>query len=480
MMHMTLITPLVKLFILPSKCNDIANNSYLIAISSLGVCDMDKPVPVIGSGLVGCVQAIFLAKRGFKVELYESRQDIRKSSTGQGRSINLTLSYRGRAALSAIECEEELIPMCVPVYGRIIHSSNGTMTRHFYSIKRDAVALSIHRLKFNEYLLNKAEAHPNINVYFQHKFIHADLKEQILTFDYNGTEKKVDVAFTFGCDGAHSAVRRQLMQSGLFNYTQEYIDHGYKELTMPPTPEGDYPIPLNFFHVWPKHEFMLVALPNQDKSFTLTLFLPFKSFHSLKTEEDVLTFFKKHFPDPFNKIGADRLVKDFFTNPIASMISVKCSPHYLDSRTIILGDAAHAMVPFYGQGLNSALEDCLIFDELLEQVGGDLHKGAQAYSNLRWKNCHLIVDMSMSNYLVLRSHCTSRLYVLKKYIDDLLYLSFPYSFIPLYLMVVFSRMPYHKVIKKHQRQEAIIKCGIFIIAVVIISVIIYFILLFAY
>ena len=437
-----------------------------------------KPVAVIGGGLVGCVQAIFLAKRGFKVELYESREDIRKSSTGQGRSINLTIADRGKAALSAIGCEEEVVDMCVRVYGRMIHSLSGKMTSQLYSVKGDAI-LSIDRLKLNKYLLDKAEAHPNIKVYFQHKLIHANLKEQILTFDNDGTEKKVSVDFTFGCDGAHSAVRQQFMQSPHFNYNQEYIDHGYKELLMPATIENDYAMPHNYIHIWPKQEFMMIALPNQDKSFTVTLFMPKESFDKIKTEEDVLAFFNKHFPDSIDKIGADSLVDDFFKNPTGSLVSIKCSPHYLDSRAVILGDAAHAMVPFYGQGVNAGLEDCLFLNECLDKMGGDLHKGAQEYSKVHWKSCHAITELSMHNYLVLRSHCTSWHYRLKKNIDNLLYWFFPNSFVPIYSMVAFSRMPYDQVVKKDEQQKTMVNRGLATITVVVISVIIAIVLLFA-
>ena len=438
----------------------------------------EKPVAVIGGGLVGCVQAIFLAKRGFKVELYESRQDIRRSTGGQGRSINLTIADRGRAALSAIGCEEEVVAMCIPVYGRMIHSQNGKMTPQPYSIKGDAI-LSIHRLKLNKYLLDKAEAHPNVKVNFQHKLISANLKEQILIFDNDGTEKEVHVSFTFGCDGAHSAVRHEFMQSPRFNYNEECIDHGYKELSIPATIEDEYAMPHNSIHIWPKQEFLLLALPNQDKSFTVTLFMPKKKFDDIKTKENVLAFFNEHFPDSIDKIGADHLVNSFFNNPTGSLLSIKCSPYYLDSHTVILGDAAHAMVPFYGQGVNAGLEDCLIFDECLEKVNGDLHKAAQTYSDLRCKSCHAITDMSMHNYLVLRSDCTSRFYRLKKYIDNWLYWLFPNSFIPIYSMVAFSRKPYHEVIKKDERQKAIVNRGLATITIVVVSVIIAFILLFA-
>ena len=432
--------------------------------------NIEKPVAIIGGGLVGCMQAIFLANRGFKVELYESRPDIRKWNIGQGRSINFTLCHRGRAALSAIGCEEEIVPMCVPVYGRMIHSLNGTTSSQLYSTKGEAL-LSIDRQKLNRYLLDKAEAHQNIKVYFQHKLVRVNLKEQILTLNYNGIEKDVSVAFTFGCDGAYSTVRRQLMRHGRLNYTQEYIDHGYKELTMPPTIEGEYAMPPNYVHVWPKQDFLMLGLPNQDKSFTMTLFMPFEGLDSLKTENDVLTFFRTHFPDSVNKIGADRIVKDFFTNPIGSLVSIKCYPHYLDSYTIILGDAAHAVVPFYGQGLNAGLEDCLVFDKCLEQVGKDLHKASQAYTKLHWRNCHAIADLSMRHYMELRSHCTSRIYIFRKHLDNFLHFLFPHAFVPFYTLIAFSHMPYQQALERHRRQQTVVNCGLVLVVLGVISII---------
>ena len=429
----------------------------------------EKPVAVIGGGLVGSLQALFLANRGFHVELYESRQDIRKSNLGQGRSINLALSHRGREALKAVGCEKEVVDMSIPMYGRMIHSLNGEMSPQLYSTKGDAI-LSIDRQKLNEYILDKADAHPNIKVYFEHKLVRANLKDQILTLNYVGREKDISVSFTFGCDGAYSTVRRQLMRWERLNYSQEYIEHGYKELTMPPTEEGDYAMPANYLHIWPKQEFMMIALPNLDKSFTMTLFMPYKVFNSIETEEDVLTFFMKHFPDSIDKIGANRLVKDFFNNPTGSLVSIKCFPHYLDSHTVILGDAAHAVVPFYGQGMNAGMEDCLVFDECLEQVGGDLHKGAQTYSAAHWKDCHAIADLSMYNYLEMRSHVTSRLFLFRKVIDNFLHFLFPQMFIPLYPMVAFSRLPYHKVKEKQQQQQVIIRRGMFLVGLGVMGV----------
>ena len=384
-----------------------------------------------------------------------------------GRSINLALSHRGREALRAVGCEETVLSFAIPMKGRMIHSLSGDMTSQAYSTEGNAI-LSIDRHKLNNHLLQSAEAHPNITICFKHKLTRADLKGQTLTFQTPEGERDVHVDFTFGCDGAYSTVRRQLMRWEKLDYSQVYIEHGYKELSMPPTAEGEYAMPVNYLHIWPCHEFMMIALPNPDCSFTLTLFMPFKVFKTIETEEDLLAFFMKHFPDSIDKIGPEQLVKEFFQNPTGSMISVKCFPYYLDSRTLILGDAAHAVVPFYGQGMNAGMEDCLVFDECLSDVGGkDLHTSAQKYSDIRWKDGHAIADLSMYNYTEMRSHVTSRSFLLRKYVDNFLHLLFPHSFIPLYTMVAFTRLPYHLIIERDRRQKALVSrvitvlgCGI--------------------
>ena len=429
------------------------------------------PVAVIGGGLVGPLQAMFLAKRGYNVELYESRKDIRKIDLGGGRSINLALSHRGRQALKAVGCEGEVVASAIPMYARMIHSLDGVMSSQKYGTKGEAI-LSIDRQKLNEYLLSKAEKYSNIKLKFEHRLLRADLASQKLIFHSSeeAKEKEVAASFTFGCDGAFSTVRRQLMRWGRLDYSQEYIEHGYKELTMPPTEEGHYAMPCNYLHIWPRQEFMMIALPNQDKSFTLTLFMPFKVFERIETEEDLFFFFMKHFPDAINKIGVDLLVKDFFSNPLGSLVSVKCSPHYLDSRTVILGDAAHAIVPFYGQGMNAGMEDCLIFDDCLESFG-NLDAAAKEYSNTRWKDAHAIADLSMYNYKEMRSHVTSRFFIFRKYLDNILHFLFPRTFIPLYTMVAFTRMPYHKAIERQKWQQNVISRGTRVLGIAIIGVV---------
>lgn len=421
-------------------------------------------VAVVGGGLVGSVQALFLAKRGFKVDLYEKRSDIRKAGGAEGRSINLALSLRGREALKAIGLEDEILKTALPMFFRMIHSESGGLSRQPYGTK-DQCIYSVDRQNLNELLLNSAEDDPNITLHFQHQLQRANLSEKKLEFlqrrDDLGKEKVCSVKrdFIFGCDGAFSSVRRQMIRWGRMDYSQEYIEHGYKELTLPPDIDGKFAMDEKCLHIWPRGEFMMIALPNQDRTFTLTLFMPFKVFESIETEEDLLAFFMKHFEDSVAMIGVERLVQDYFKNPTGNLVSIKCKPHFMGESTVILGDAAHAVVPFYGQGMNAGFEDCLIFFECLDEMDNDLVAAATKYSRDHWIDCHTIADLSYSNYLEMRSLVRSNLFIFRKYVDNILHFLFPARFIPLYTMVAFTRMPYSKVVAKNKFQRKIVNAG---------------------
>jgi kynurenine 3-monooxygenase len=416
--------------------------------------DEGSVVAVVGGGPIGSLQAIFLARRGYKVVIFESRDDARKLVSGGGRSINLALSLRGITSLKAVGCDEAILSLTVPMYGRMIHSLNGKMMPQLYSSKGEAI-YSIERLKLNQHLLEVADSHLNIEIFFKHRLIRADFNNQILTVGSDQGERDFNVNFIFGCDGAHSMVREQMARQDRLNFQQEYIEHGYKELTIPPGPDGGYAMPPNYLHIWPRNEFMMIALPNLDKTFTVNLFMPFMFFDQLSSKENVEAFFGAYFPDSIEKLGMKNLLQDFFKNPLGTLISIKCRPHYLGSRALIMGDAAHAVVPFYGQGMNVGMEDCLIFDELFVEDDDpieSLHKTAQLYSDNRWKDAHAIADLSMYNYIEMRSHVASPLFRFKKSIDNWI---LPNYFSNMYSMVVFSRTPYHKAIEIDQRQKLI-------------------------
>ena len=419
-----------------------------------------QEVTVVGGGLVGSLLARSLGSQGLRVHLRESRADIRRSAGVGGRSINLALSRRGREALKAVGLEDEVLSEAIPMRARKIHPVCGVLYSIPYGTNSEDCIYSVNRHALNELLLTRAEEHPNISVHFESRLLLADLKNKTLTFRDEGEEKVIKTDFIFGCDGAHSTVRRQMMRWGRLNYQQEYIEHGYKELTMPPTPDGEFAMEPNFLHIWPRQQFMMIALPNQDKSFTLTLFMPFSIFDSITTRDNLLSLFLANFPDTISKIGEQQLYQEYFENPVGSMISVKCTPHYMAGSTLLLGDAAHAVVPFYGQGMNAGFEDCLIFTECLVKCGGDLSTAAQMYQDTHWKDTHAICDLSMYNYIEMRSHVTSRAFLLRKKIDNLLHYLFPSFFVPLYSMVAFTRIPYSRVVERHRLQQLVVRRGL--------------------
>ncbi|XP_056422873.1 kynurenine 3-monooxygenase isoform X3 [Hyla sarda] len=408
---------------------------------------------------VGSLNACFFAKKGFLVDLYEAREDIRTDKTVSGRSINLALSYRGRQALRAVDLEEKIVTNGIPMYARMIHSVNGKK----YSIpygKHDQYILSVNRANLNKELLNAAEKFSNVKLHFEHKLTDCNVDSGSLVFQgKQGIIKQTHADLIVGCDGAFSSVRKQFMNKKRFNYSHVYIPHGYKELTIPPK-NGEFAMEPNYLHIWPRNTFMMIALPNLDKSFTCTLFMPFEDFEKCCKAEDVLDFFKTYFPDSINLIGPNNLKKDFFLLPPQALISVKCSSFCMDSKCVLMGDAAHAVVPFYGQGMNAGFEDCHVFSELMEQCSNDFNTCVPEFSRLRVPDAHAISDLAMYNYKEMRSHVNSKWFLYRKYIDNFLHMLMPSTFIPLYSMVTFTRIRYHKVVLRWKWQNRVINAGL--------------------
>ncbi|XP_071797814.1 kynurenine 3-monooxygenase-like isoform X2 [Asterias amurensis] len=402
----------------------------------MGSTDMNSSsalnVAVVGGGLVGSLEAILLAKRGFNVELYEAREDIRTLEHVSGRSINLALSVRGRAALQLVGLEEQFI-------------------------------LSVDRRLLNETLLTEAEKYPNIQLHFSHKLLQANLDKGTLVFKKeDGSEMTVQPDLIIGCDGAYSAIRKQMIRLGRMSYSQEYIPHGYMELCIPPK-EGKFATRINYLHIWPRDEFMMIALPNMDASFTCTLFMPFAQFDQIENEGETagLDFFRKYFPDAIPLIGEKEIKETFLKNRGLPMVSIKCSHYNYKDRVLIMGDAAHAMVPFYGQGMNCGFEDCVVLEELLEKYNNDFAKVLPAFSEHRAPDAQAMCDLAMYNYVEMRSLVNSRWFLLKKKVDKFLNWLMPKKYIPLYTMVTFSRIRYHSVIQQWKRQDKFVEKALF-------------------
>lgn len=420
-----------------------------------------KSVIIAGGGLVGALQACFLAKRGYRVDVYEMRPDIRTMEVVRGRSINLALSVRGREALKRVGMESVVIETGIPMYSRMIHDLDGTRRAIPYG-KKDQYIMSVDRRHLNEVLLTEAEKCPNLKLHFNHKVKDCDFDSGTVTFvKKDGSPVSATADLIIGCDGAFSAVRQQMMKKTLFDYEQVFIPHGYMELSMPPTPDDKFAMEINHLHIWARNEFMMIALPNQDKSFTVTLFMPFDIFKTLKTEKDVLEFFQANFADSIPLLGEKDLVETVTKNKALPLVSVKCSPYHVKDKAVIMGDAAHAMVPFYGQGMNCGFEDCIVFDDLLNKHNDDFGATLKEFTTYRSVDAKAMCDLAVYNYFEMRQHVNSRLFLLRKKVDNFLFWLFPNTWIPLYTSVSFTRTRYHECIKNKEWQDRVLRRAVY-------------------
>ncbi|XP_055320531.1 kynurenine 3-monooxygenase isoform X2 [Sitodiplosis mosellana] len=422
-----------------------------------GQHDEHFKIIIVGGGLVGSLAALHLAKKGHDIHLYEYREDIRTVEQVQGRSINLALSVRGRKALAQVGLEQKLLEHGIPMRGRMLHDLNGRTQAVPYDSNTNQCIYSVGRKHLNEILLNEAARYPNIHLNFNKKLISTKLRCRQLTFhdETNDGEENVAGDLIIGCDGAFSMVRRHMLQSPGFDFSQTYIDHGYIELCIPPA-NNEHQMELNYLHIWPRGKFMMIALPNQDKSWTVTLFMPFSNFDAIKTIDELLAFFTENFPDAIDLIGEKRLIDDFFRATPQYLVSIKCRPTYIDPNVLLMGDAAHAMVPFYGQGMNAGFEDCTILSQILDQHHNHFHLALKEFSDTRWQDAQAICDLAMYNYLEMRDLVRSRSYRLRKIFDEFLYRYFPNHWVPLYNSVTFTHMPYKQCIENRKWQDKVL------------------------
>jgi len=399
---------------------------------------------IIGAGLCGSLLALRLGQRGYNVSVYEMRPDLRKVDISAGRSINLAFSNRGNKAIKLVGLEDKVKALCIPMNGRMIHDEHGNTFQSNYSGRDHEYINSISRGELNALLLDEAEKHKNVNIYFNKKCKSVDFEKTTALFkSYNTKDEFVeDADIIIATDGAGSVMRKSyyLGKKFLFSFSQEYLTHGYKELSILPKENGDYKAHKNALHIWPRGNFMLIALPNLDGSFTVTLFLSYHegeyNFNNLKTEDSVLKFFQKEFPDAMALMP--NLLDDFFQNPTAPLGTVKCSPWHYKGNTLLMGDAAHAIVPFYGQGMNASFEDVVEFDKVLEQNFGDWEAIFKTYENTRKKDTDAIADLAIDNFHEMKGHVNHAIFQEKRKLEMALEKEFPDDYFSKYSLVTFN------------------------------------------
>ncbi len=420
---------------------------------------MSKQVTIVGAGLVGSLLSIFLAKKGYKINIYERRADMRKTAMSAGRSINLALSDRGWRALEAVGIASEIKKIAIPMYGRYIHNKDGSTAQQPYGKDNQAI-YSVSRADINMKLMDLAEKQANVTFYFEKKCTAINRKNLEASFEDTLTSKTTTVTsdLLFGADGAFAASRLNMqLNSDRFEYNQHYIDCGYKELIIPPGKNAEFLMEKNALHIWPRGSFMMIALPNPDGNFTCTLFMPFtgsKSFEKLNRKEEISAFFNEEFADAVPLMPT--LVEDFLANPIASLVTVKCTPWIFDNKIALIGDAAHAIVPFYGQGMNCGFEDCLVLDELIEKHDNNWELIMQQYQALRKPDGDAIADLAIANFIEMRDKTADQKFLLQKKIEAKFSAKYPDKWIPLYSMVTYSpHIRYSTALSEGKKQQAI-------------------------
>lgn len=419
----------------------------------------EEPLIVAGAGLAGSLMALYLARRGYFVDVYERRPDSRKAEFIGGRSINLALSTRGLNALEGVGLKEKILEKCIPMHGRMIHKIDGSTDLQRYG-KEGQFINSVERRHLNEVLMNAADDHDHVNFHFEKKVVNVALSDgtPIIENMQTGARTTPKTRYLFGADGAFSAVRGALQKTGRFNYGQQYLSHAYKELHIPGGPDGSWLMDKNALHIWPRHDFMLIALPNLDGSFTVTLFLAYEGEHSfskLRTPGAAIAFFENFFPDALKLMPS--FEEDFFENPTGDLVTIKCSPFHYTDQVLLIGDAAHAIVPFYGQGMNASFEDCFLVDQLLDSLAPDWGEVGRQFTKERIDDAHAIADLAIYNFLEMRSKVSNKNFLLKKKVDKQLHKWFPKTWMPLYSMVTFSNIPYAVAGERAARQNSILQ-----------------------
>ncbi len=421
----------------------------------------DGPVVVVGGGPVGALLTLYLARQGHRVQLYESRPDLRRTDIAAGRSINLALATRGLVPLRDLGLVETVEPILVPMRGRMVHQPGQEPSLQPYGLDVDDVIHSVSRTDLNAILLDAAEATGNVEIRFEVRGRDVDFGDKVVTFT-DGADGdrplRVDYGTLFGCDGANSVVSAALHRDHGGPYEVEPLDHGYKELTIPPAPGGGFRIDPNALHIWPRGEFMVIALANPTGDFTVTLFLPNKgaenSFEALTTPAAVGEFFGREFPEIVELIPD--LVADFFDGPTGDLATVRNRRWSLGDEVMLVGDAAYSIVPFHGQGMNLGMESARILDRCLREHPDDVGQAFARYQSDRMLDAEAIADMAIDNYVEMRAGVVDPRYLLRRELALELERRFPDKIAARYGMVMFTTMRYAEVVKRHHRQQEIL------------------------
>lgn len=418
---------------------------------------MARSMTILGAGLVGSLLSIILKKKGYEVTIYERRPDMRVATIAAGRSINLAMSARGWKALDLAGLRKDMEALAIPMYGRFLHQADGTSALQQYGKNNEAI-YSVSRGELNRKLMTLAEEN-GVKICFEHRCTKVDVTENRVHLQTEqGEEKTVDADLLFGADGAFSALRNSYSYMDRVNAAHHYLEHGYKELNIPPSNDGKPMMEQHALHIWPRKNFMLIALPNTDFNFTCTLFLPFEGEHSfaaLQKKEDVIAFFEKHFPDALSMMPT--LTDDFFNNPTSSLITTHIRPWHYKDKSALIGDAAHAIVPFYGQGMNAGFEDCTILAGLMEQYGDDWATILEKYDDQRKPNGDAVAELALMNFIEMRDKVADPAFLERKKIEKELGKKYPRQFISVYEMVSFSHIPYSTAISCIQAQDELLK-----------------------
>jgi kynurenine 3-monooxygenase len=423
---------------------------------------------LIGSGLAGGLLAAYLGRRGHEVDLFERRADPREGNIVGGRSINLAISTRGIHALEKIGIADETLRTAIPMRGRMIHDKSGALHFAPYDVDPKKCINSIGRGALNATVIEAAQRYSSVRVHFNHKCTDVDIESAVAHLESANGVVTARGDAVIGVDGAFSAVRKSMQNEvDSFQYDESYLAHGYKELTIPPGPDGSWRMEKNALHIWPRKSFMMIALPNPDGSFTCTLFWEFegpRSFATTKTDDDVRRFFAEEFPDALPLMPT--LLDDFRNNPTGSLVTIRCAPWFYRDKACLVGDAAHAVVPFYGQGMNAAFEDCVVLDECLKEFPDNRERAFAEYFRRRKENADALADLAIGNFIEMRDKTASKTFRAKKKLDHALEAAMPGIYLPLYTMVTFTRMPYAKAAKRAQIQDSLVYASLFLIAAI--------------